>query len=61
MITSVIANTISTPIGSTISSNTDSTPAIDTANLLYRDNDGLVNALYQDSDGLGQALFSETI
>jgi hypothetical protein len=39
----------------------DTTPDIDTANLLYQDNDGLINALYQDSDGTGKALFEETI
>lgn len=61
MISSVIADINSCMISSIVSSATDSTPDIDTANLLYKDNNGLVNALYNDSDGLGQSLFEEVM
>ena len=61
MISSIITAPVTTPNSSTISSATDSTPDIDTANLLLQDNDGLVNKLYKDSDGVGKALFTETI
>lgn len=59
MISAVIRSLISTFVSATNASNTDSTPDIDTANLLYKDDDGLANALYQDNDGTGKALFSE--
>jgi hypothetical protein len=61
MISSVIVNITSSVISSVPASATDATGDIDTANLLYEDNDGLVNALYQDNDGTGKALFEETI
>lgn len=61
MISSVLISVAATPVSSIISSNTDSTPQIDAGNLLYKDDDGLVNALYKDDDGIGTALYAEVI
>lgn len=61
MISSVIADINSSIISSVISSATDSTPDIDSGNLLFSENNLISNELYQDNDGLGQALLEETI
>ena len=59
MISSAVSTVVSSNIGAVLSSSTDSTPEIDTANFLYIDGGSVVNALYHDNDGIGQALFGE--